>query len=91
MPVTKHEKTLTSKDWNYHPDLPLEDHSMFRWPPDWRVIVHWVAKHWLMLSERLMMFVLALAAWWLLYPPLEASKTFAFGWIAQVWLVNMGI
>ena len=91
MSESKPEKIPTSKDWNYHPDLPLEDHSMFRWPPDCRVIVFWICRHWLTLSERLIMFILALATWWLLYPPLEASKVLAFGWIAQVWLVNMAL
>ncbi len=39
----------------------------------------------------MMMLLLALAAWWLLYPSLEASKSLEFSWIAQVWLVNMGM
>ncbi len=80
-----------SRDWNYHPELPLEDHSMFRWPPQPGVVARWIARHWLTLSERMMMLLLALAAWWLLYPSLEASKSFEFSWIAQVWLVNMGM
>lgn len=80
-----------SRDWNYHPDLPLEDPSVFRWPPDPRFLMVWFARNWLMLSERVMMVLVAFAAWWFLYPPLEASQHFAFGWIAWVWAVNMAL
>ena len=37
------------------------------------------------------MVLLALAAWWLLYPSLESATTFEIGWIVQVWAVNLGL
>ncbi len=78
-----------SKDWNYHPDLPLPDTSVFRWPPDPRHMVGWVARNWLTLSERVLMVALAVALWAFAYPPLAAAESFGLGWMAQVWLVNM--
>jgi len=78
-----------SKDWNYHPDLPLPDSSVFRWPPEPRYLAGWVLRNWLTLSERVLMVALAVALWAFAYPPLEAARGFAFGWVAQVWLVNM--
>ena len=48
-----------SKEWNYHPDLPLADLSIFKWPPDPHFLGRWVLRNWLTLSERVMMVVLA--------------------------------
>ena len=78
-------------EWNYHPDLPLQDPSVFRWPPRPGYLARWFARNWLTLSERVMMVALAMAAWFFLYPSLEAAQTFAVGWILQVWLVNVGL
>ncbi|MDH5529901.1 MAG: sterol desaturase family protein [Paracoccaceae bacterium] len=78
-------------DWNYHPDLPLADPSIFRWPPDAGFFARWFAHNWLMLSERVMLLIVAIAAWYLLYPSLEDSKTFAVGWIAQTYVINLAI
>ncbi|MDB2458406.1 sterol desaturase family protein [Planktomarina temperata] len=80
-----------SKEWNYHPDLPLADPSIFKWPPDPRFLGRWVLRNWLTLSERVMMVVLATLCWLFLYPSLGTAKTLAFGWVFQVWLVNLGL
>ncbi len=78
-----------SREWNYHPELPLEDTSIFKWPPNPRFLVTWFGQNWLTLSERVAMVVLALLLWALAYPPLDAAKSLAPGWILQVWAVNM--
>ena len=85
------DHTPMSREWNYHPDLPLADPSIFAWPPTPRHLLGWLARNWLMLSERMMMVVLAVLLFLFAYPSLEVAQSFAFGWIAQVWLVNMGM
>ena len=80
-----------SKEWNYHPDLPLADLSIFKWPPDPHFLGRWVLRNWLTLSERVMMVGLATLCWLFLYPSLGTAKTLAFGWVFQVWLVNLGL
>lgn len=77
-----------SRDWNYHPYLPLADPSIFHWPPNPKFLGRWVLHNWLMLSERVLMVALAVLLFAFAYPPLEAAKTFEFGWIARVWAVN---
>ena len=62
-----------SREWNYHPDLPLANPSVFRWPPDPGFLGRWLVRNLLMLSERVMMVLLALLCWWLLYPSLETA------------------
>ena len=78
-----------SREWHYFPQLPLADSSIFRRPIDLKFLVSWFARNWLTLSERVMMVVLALGLWFFAYPSLEAAKSFAPGWIVQVWAVNM--
>jgi sterol desaturase/sphingolipid hydroxylase (fatty acid hydroxylase superfamily) len=78
-------------DWNYHPDLPLANPSVFRWPPDPAFMLGWFARNWLVLSERVILLIIAIAAWQFLYPSLEESRQFAVGWIARTYVVNMAL
>ena len=80
-----------SREWNYHPELPLQDPSVFKWPPRPGFLLCWFARNWLTLSERVMMVILAVIAWLTLYPSLETAQSFAAGWILQTWAVNMGL
>lgn len=80
-----------SKDWNYHPDLPLADGSIFKWPPKPGFLARWFARNWLSLSERVIMVLLAVAIWLWIYPDFTATKTFQAGWIFQVWLANFAL
>ena len=63
-----------SREWNYHPELPLADPSLFKWPPDPRFLSRWVFRNWLTMSERVMMVLLATLCWWLFYPALECGE-----------------
>ena len=85
------EDTPMSREWNYHPDLPLADPSVFRWPPDPGFLARWLARNWLMLSERVMMVILAVILYLTAYPSIDTAQSFAIGWIAQVWAINMGL
>jgi Delta7-sterol 5-desaturase len=80
-----------SKDWNYFPDLPLADASIFKWPLRPGFILRWFARNWLTLSERVLLVALAVFAWAFLYPSLQSTEHFSFGWIGQIWLVNFGL
>ena len=78
-----------NKSWNYHPDLPLKDPSIFKWPPNPAFLIGWLGRNWLTLSERMMMLIVALGLYFWVYPSLETTKNWAIGWVAQIWLVNM--
>ncbi|MDG2257934.1 MAG: sterol desaturase family protein [Paracoccaceae bacterium] len=82
-------KTGQNAAWNYHPDLPLQDPSIFKWPPNPRFLASWLGRNWLTMSERMMMLVLAIILWLFAYPSLETTETFAFGWVLQIWIVNL--
>ena len=83
--------TVSNTEWNYTPDLPLADPSIFNRNVGLKFLASWFLQNWLMLSERVMMVILAVLLWAFAYPSLEASKVFAIGWIAQVWMINLGL
>ena len=80
-----------NREWNYHPDLPLPDKSIFSWPPSAGFLIRWLGRNWLSLSERMMLLLIAVAAWALLYPSLEAAQTWRIGWVAQTFVVNLAL
>jgi hypothetical protein len=58
MMTNKINPDAMSREWNYHPELPLADPSLFKWPPDPRFLSRWVVRNWLTMSERVMMVLL---------------------------------
>lgn len=80
-----------SRDWNYFPQLPLANPSIFQWPPKPKFLLQWLLHNWLTLSERVLMVILAIILWIYAYPSLEAAKSLTFGWIFQTWAINMAL
>ena len=80
-----------SREWNYHPDLPLADQSVFRKGAGAGYLARWFARNWLTLSERVMMVLLAVFCWWFVYPSFDVAVSLSAGWIAHVWLANLGL
>lgn len=78
-----------NKEWNYHPELPLQDPSPFTHLNEPMFLVRWLRTNWLSLSERMLMVILAATLWYTVYPSLETTQNFAFGWIFQIWVINV--
>ena len=89
--MPEHSQTPSNTNQNYHPDLPLADNSIFKRPPDPSFAFNWLRTDWLSLSERVLMMLLAILLWVWVYPDLEAAKDFSFGWIAQIWVINLAL
>ena len=83
--------TSSSAEWNYTPELPLADPSIFKRNVGLKFLAVWLLQNWLMLSERVIMVILAVLLWVIAYPSLVSCKVFAVGWIAQVWAINIGL
>lgn len=75
--------------WNHVPDVPLQVSPFFSWPPEPRRMVRWLADRWLAFAENTILMVLVLVSWTWFQPPLEETKTLAFGWIAEIWVRNL--
>jgi len=81
--------TPKNKNWNWHPDLPIENSPLFTWPPERVNIARWFAHSWLQLSMTLIIFALSVFVWGVLQPPLEKLLNFELGWIAGIVLRNL--
>ena len=77
-----------AKQWNYRPDVPIQTSPLFQWPPQPARFARWFASRWFVFGENLIIATLATLTWLFLQPPLEETKTFAFGWIALMFLRN---
>ena len=85
----KHLKAGSSKEWNWHPDLPVAVTPLFSWPPQPVATLRWFATNWLPMTEYLIYALMAWATWAWLVPPLEQMQTLSWGWVLQLWARNL--
>ncbi|MDA4847161.1 sterol desaturase family protein [Hoeflea poritis] len=77
------------KGWNYVPDVPIKVSPLFSWPLNPVEIVKWMWNSWFLVSEKLIIVGIAFVSFYWFQPPLEETKAFAFGWIAQMYARNL--
>ena len=89
--MTNHEdiRRDMGREWNWHPELPVQVTPLFDWPPDPRKTLKWFAENWLPVSEYSLYVLLAYLIWSLVHPSYEASSQFAAGWVLSIWLRNL--
>ncbi|WP_166417323.1 sterol desaturase family protein [Cochlodiniinecator piscidefendens] len=81
--------TSKLKGWNHTPDVPLQVSPFFRWPLRPLEMLSWIWNSWFLISERLLIVGIALASYYWVQPPLEESRTFAIGWVAEMYIRNL--
>ena len=85
----KQTKETVGSQWNYHPQVPLENNSLFKNPLSASYLVKWLVRNWLHLGEKLLLVILATLAWLFFYPPLEDAETWSWVWVFQTWIINL--
>ena len=78
-----------SREWHWHPDLPIPVSPLFDWPPRPAAAVKWLAGYWLAASMIVFEVATACLVWYLLQPSLETTATLAVDWIALMYLRNL--
>ena len=78
-----------SKNWHWHPDLPIPMSPIMSWPPRPIATIKWIASYWLAIGAITMEFAFAWLVHLFLQPDLAAMKTLELGWISQLWCRNM--
>ena len=81
----------SSRTWNWHPDLPLQNAAIFVWPPNPLVIAKTIASYWLAITGRVVILAIAAISWYFTQPALSACKNFEAGWIAQIYFRNLAL
>ena len=77
------------KGWNHVPNVPLQVSPFFRWPLRPMEMLAWVWNSWFLITEKLIIVGLAFVSFYLFQPPLEETKTLAFGWIGEIYIRNL--
>ena len=77
------------KGWNHVPDVPLQVSPLFQWPPQPAQMLSWLWNSWFFISERLIIVGIACLSFYWFQPPLEETRTLAFGWIGEMFLRNV--
>ena len=77
------------KGWNHVPEVPLKVSPFFTWPLNPVEMVRWVWNSWFLITEKLIIVGIAFACYFWFQPSLEETRTFAFGWIAEMYVRNM--
>lgn len=77
------------KQWHYRPDVPIQASPIFSWPLSISNILRWIASRWFNIAENSILVIVATISWFYFQPSLEQSRTFEFGWIAEIYLRNM--
>jgi sterol desaturase/sphingolipid hydroxylase (fatty acid hydroxylase superfamily) len=78
-----------SREWHWHPELPIPTSPVFVWPPQPLAAARWLAGYWLAISAVVVEFLFAWAVFAWLQPEAEAMKSLSAGWIAQIYLRNL--
>jgi len=78
----------TDSDWNYHPELPLKDTSIFSDLKNPQLILKWFIRNWLSLSEFVLLTMLSIILWVLAYPSIDRAVEFKLAWVMQIYVTN---
>ncbi|KIC08848.1 desaturase [Leisingera sp. ANG-M1] len=82
-------KAGSSREWNWHPDLPVAVTPAFSWPPRPIATLKWFAGNWLPITEYLIYALMAFATWAWLPPSLAETQELHWSWILQIWARNL--
>src|SRR5210317_1994557 len=75
--------------WHYRPPVPIEVSPFFSWPIEPKRMVGWLAARWINIAENSILVVVAFVCWRWFQPSLQEARTFAPGWIAEIYLRNL--
>ncbi|MET3524660.1 sterol desaturase family protein [Mesorhizobium abyssinicae] len=79
----------TRSTWNYHPELPLQDHSVFDFKRGPLEGVKLLWNSWKPISDRWIVIGVSVLTWFYLSPSLQVAREFKFDWIATLYLRNL--
>ena len=78
-----------ARQWQHRPPVPIQVSPFFSWPVDPLRMVRWIADRWVNIAENSILVVVAYVSWRWFQPSLEDAKTFAVGWIAEIYVRNL--
>ena len=77
-----------TRQWNWHPDLPIENSPLLAWPPRPVAAAEYLARSAFFAVDRAVYLLLAILTWLVLRDGL-ADGGLGLGWVVQVYLPNL--
>lgn len=77
-----------SREWNYHPDFPIDNNPLFAWPPRPFDAIKYYRDGWLTLSEATLFLAMAILAYTYASPSFANASEFHWSWVGAVYLRN---
>ncbi len=80
-----------SRDWHWHPNLPISTSPVFAWPPRPIAALKWLASYWLAVSMIVIEVATACLVWFFFQPGPERTATLAIDWILLMYVRNLAL
>ena len=77
------------KGWNHIPNVPIKVSPLFNWPLKPLEVLKWIWKPWFIITENLILIVVACISFFWFHPPLEQAQTFSIEWVAKLYVRNI--
>ncbi|MDG1423868.1 MAG: sterol desaturase family protein, partial [Paracoccaceae bacterium] len=77
------------KGWNHIPNVPITVSPLFNWPLKSLEVLKWIWKSWFIITEDLILIVVACISFFWFHPPLEQAQTFSIEWVAKLYVRNI--
>jgi len=84
----KPEKVEQTREWNFHPVLPIQLSPFFDYPINFKAILAWLRGTWLKASPPINHLCFTLLAFFFLWPSTKDMKNFSLDWILQIFVIN---
>lgn len=84
----EYEPAGKSREWNFHPALPISMSPVFDIPPKPKAALHWLVGTWLKLTPPVSHLVFALVAFAFFWPTTGTMENLTFGWPLQIFAIN---
>ena len=88
MPGAARDQPKSTREWNWHPDLPIEGSPLFAWPPRPIQACKHLVQGTFFSVERLLFLALAVLTWLFLRAGLDGG-VLSFGFVVQTYVVNV--
>ena len=77
------------KGWNHIPNVPIKVSPLFNWPLKPLEVLKWIWKSWFIITENLILIIVACISFFWFHPPLEQAQTFSIEWVAKLYIRNI--
>ncbi len=85
-----HAPAGKSKEWNFHPALPIAMSPVFDVPPKPKAAVVWLLNTWATLTPPVNHLICALVVFYFLWPDMAEMHALDAGWVVRIATINFG-